>query len=218
MKKIYLVRHAQSHSNVNPFALQKTANPSIELTETGIQQATQTAEFLNNLLKDSKKKLIIWNSPYKRTRQTADIIKNSFTGQFIAKESIYLSERQFGLVDDVANYRHQYLDEVNHYKLHMESKTDFFVRPPLGESPFDMCIRLDAFLKTVIETSDATEHIIVSHGAAIRGLMMMALNWKFELYGTEPNPNNASVFVLNLNYEKNWISEGYVFKPLTQTN
>lgn len=217
MKKIYLVRHAQSHSNVNPFALQKTANPSIELTDTGIQQASQTAGFLDNLLKDNKEKLIIWNSPYKRTRQTADIIKKSFTGQFIAKESIYLSERQFGLVDDVANYRHQYLDEVNHYKLHMESKTDFFVRPPLGESPFDMCIRLDAFLKTVIETSDATNHIIVSHGAAIRGLMMMALDWKFEEYTSEPNPNNASVFSLTLEHNKNWISGGYVFKPLNQT-
>lgn len=218
MKKIYLVRHAQSNSNVNPFALQKTANPSIELTDIGIYQANQTAGFLNNLFKNNQEKLIIWNSPYKRTRQTADIIKKSFTGQFIEKESIYLSERQFGLVDDVANYRHQYLDEINHYKLHTQSKTEFFVRPPLGESPFDMCIRLDAFLRTVIETSDATNHIIVSHGAAIRGLMMMALDWKFEQYGSEPNANNASVLALSLNDNKTWGSSGYIFKPSNQTS
>ena len=81
-----------------------------------------------------------------------------------------------------------------------------------------MCIRLDAFLRTVIETSDATNHIIVSHGAAIRGLMMMALDWKFEQYGFEPNANNASVLALSLNDSKTWGSSGYIFKPSNQTS
>lgn len=215
MKKIYLVRHAQSQSNVNVYELQKISNPSIKLTQTGIEQATQTGAYLSHTNFD---KAIVWNSPYARTRQTAQIIKEQMKKELtiVEKESIYLSERQFGLVDDVKDYRHHYKDAVNHYKLHTETKTNFFARPPLGESPFDMCIRLDSFIKMEIERSSEDLHILVSHGAAIRGILMMTLSWPFEHYEDEPNPLNASARLITFEDNK-WTDHGYVFKPDEKT-
>lgn len=217
MKKVYLVRHAQSKANVNHRELQKTSNPSIHLTPTGFEQVKETAEFLKNHVSGE---IVVWNSPYKRTRQTAQVIKDVLApvNHLHAKESIYLSERQFGLVDDVANYHEQYQHEANHYRLHVDTKTEFFVRPPLGESPFDMCIRLDTFMKQEIERSKQDTHIIVSHGAAIRGIMMMALHWEFEKFGMEPNPNNASVLLMTFDEkESEWNLKGFVFKPSVAT-
>ena len=74
MKHIYLVRHAQSQSNVNPFELHKTPNPSIQLTPTGLEQIQQTAEFFKKTLTNDN--VVVWNSPYQITRQTAKVIKD----------------------------------------------------------------------------------------------------------------------------------------------
>lgn len=215
MKKIYLVRHAQSESNVNVYELQKTPNPSIKLTQAGIEQANQTGVFLRH---SDFNRAIVWNSPYARTRQTAQIIKDQMKKELniVEKESIYLSERQFGLVDDAKDYRHHHKDAVNHYKLHTETKTKFFVRPPLGESPYDMCLRLDTFIKMYIENSSEDLHILVSHGAAIRGILMMTLGWPFETYEDEPNPLNASARLITFENNK-WTDHGYVFNPSEKT-
>ena len=52
-----------------------------------------------------KRKFKVWISPYKRTRDTAEIISSSFSLSLILnckiekKESIFLSEQQFGLFE-----------------------------------------------------------------------------------------------------------------------
>ncbi len=198
--KIYLVRHAQSNSNIDARILQNQTNMSVELSDIGIKQATETGAYLAEHLSLSEDNIKVWNSPYTRTRQTAGILKSQFdlVGlKYSSAESIYLTERQFGLVDDVANYWQIYKHETNHYELHKENNHDFFARPPLGESPFDTCIRLDAFLRTVlaVDTSHNT-HIIVGHGAAIRGLILMDQELPFEEYAP-PNPYNASVRLID---------------------
>ena len=214
MKKIYLVRHAQSQSNVNVYELQRTPNPNISLTELGLSQAQQAGEFLSHL---DFNKAMVWNSPYHRTRQTAQVIKDNMKKNLSIKEkeSIYLSERQFGLVDDVVDYRKHYKNEVSHFKMHSTSNTEFFARPPLGESPFDMAIRVDTFMKFEIQNSTEDIHIIVSHGAAIRGILMMTLGWKFEQYTEEPNAFNAAIRLIT--FDNKWQDQGYVFIPEQKT-
>ena len=211
---IYLVRHAQSEANIDYNVLKSSTNMSIGLSNLGKEQARENGDFLSTVL-ESKSKIKIWNSPYNRTRQTSSIIKEVISSkniQFSESESIYLSERQFGLVDDVDNYIHKYPDEAKHYNLHKESNHDFFARPPLGESPFDMCLRLDFFLKTILKNSKEETHVIVSHGAAIRGLIMMHQNLSYETYNS-PNPYNASV---NLISEDKLI--GTIFTPSKKTS
>lgn len=219
---IFLVRHAQSQSNVDLNILKLQANMAVDLSATGIEQAKETGIFLAKHLENKDNDgcglpVKVWNSPYNRTRQTSKIIKEQLTLngiEFEEEESIYISERQFGLVDDVQGYHthEMFTHEANHYSLHKKSNHDFFVRPPLGESPFDMCTRLDFFLKAILPQEECQKtHIIVSHGAAIRGLIMMHQKQKYEEY-TCPNPANASVRQLE---GKNY--HGEIFKPTKAT-
>jgi broad specificity phosphatase PhoE len=219
---IFLVRHAQSQSNVDLNILKLQANMAVDLSEDGIIQAKETGIFLAQHLQNKTNEgcdlpVKVWNSPYNRTRRTSQIIKDELVLagiKFEEEESIYIAERQFGLVDDVQGYHthDRFTHEANHYKLHKKSNHDFFVRPPLGESPFDMCVRLDFFLKTVLPMEDCNKtHIVVSHGAAIRGLIMMHQKQKYEEY-TCPNPANASVRQL---FDKHY--RGEIFKPTKST-
>ncbi len=213
--KIYFVRHAQSNANVDLNILKHQTNMAVELSTVGILQATETGEYLANYL-DSSANIKIWNSPYGRTRQTSKLIKSQLDANHIkyaSAESIYLVERQFGLVDDVVDYHQIYKHESRHYSLHKSHNHDFFARPPLGESPFDMCLRLDTFLKTVLISEPQFDtHIIVSHGAAIRGLILMALSRPYEEY-TSPNPYNASVSLIDENMYK-----GTIYTPSVVTS
>lgn len=219
---IFLVRHAQSQSNVDLNILKLQANMAVDLSDIGIEQAKETGIFLAKHLENknaygSELPVKVWNSPYQRTRHTSQIIKEQLVLagiKFEEEESIYIAERQFGLVDDVEGYHthERFSHEANHYKLHKQTNHDFFVRPPLGESPFDMCIRLDFFLKTILQLEDCQKtHIVVSHGAAVRGLIMMHQRQKYEEY-TCPNPANASVRQL---YYKQY--RGEIFKPTKAT-
>lgn len=209
---IYLIRHAQSESNVDPNILQIKTNMAVKLSPIGSTQASEAGLFVaDHMRMPNQDGVKVWNSPYNRTRQTAQFVKIALDKRkikFEEEESIYLAERQFGLVDDVKEYRRHYQHEAQHYALHKEHKHDFFARPPLGESPFDMCIRLDSFLKTILAQETHIEnHIIVSHGAAIRGLIMMDQRHKYETYNSL-NPPNASVRLI-----KDGVYKGEIFVP-----
>ncbi len=211
---IYFVRHAQSTANIDANVLKTATNMSIGLSEIGQQQAQETGVFLSDHF-SSENSIKIWNSPYNRTRQTAQAIKDNLIKsnlKFAEEESIYVAERQFGLVDDVEDYHKNYPYEAKHWQMHKEHSHDFFARPPLGESGFDMCLRLDFFLKHVVGVEKSIEnHIVVSHGAAIRGLLMMNQKWTYEKFN-QPNPFNASVILV-----KNNNLEGCIFTPTKKT-
>lgn len=195
---ILLVRHAQSESNVDVEVLTRKTNVAVNLTDVGRQQAIETANFLvsQNLSGSIK----LWNSPYERTRETAQSIADQLVNFEIDKEeSIYLTERQFGLVDDAKDYGVRKSEELAHYRLHKAHSHDFFARPPLGESPFDVCCRIDFFMKSVLENKKNIgydTHIIVAHGALIRAFVMMYLGKTYEYYRDMPLPKNASVHKL----------------------
>lgn len=80
MPKVILVRHGESESNkiihINKTLtedheeqLSRFSNPN--LTDLGFKQATQTGNYLHNILKNNNKKINVWISPYDRTQQTA---------------------------------------------------------------------------------------------------------------------------------------------------
>ena len=213
MSKLFLVRHAQSESNADPYVLTEKTNISVHLTQKGVLQAREAGLELANYLRAKKESIKIWNSPYFRTRETAQHIKNALKQaniSFDEEESIYICERQFGLLDDNQDSHITHKKEHEHYKLHANSKHDFWARPPLGESPFDMCLRLDNFIRTVLTEKHYDNHIIVSHGAAIRGFITMKQKLSFEEYTAMPNPHNASIQLIDESEFK-----GVVFTPKT---
>lgn len=202
---LFLIRHGQSIVNVNREFMTQNPNMLGELTELGRQQAALTGEYLAQELKNSfidKSKIVVWNSPYLRTTQTADIIKEKLDAKGIkykSKESIYLAERQFGLLDNHAEIEATHKPEIDHYKMHVQQGEDFWVRPPLGESPFDMCLRIDSFIQTHLgsrhdENTSNQTHIFVAHGAWLRGFMMMYQELTYKEYLAMPNPGNAALF------------------------
>jgi broad specificity phosphatase PhoE len=212
---LYLVRHAQSYANVDAKVLQEKTNVGIEITDNGIVQAKQTGEFLSQhfLASNLDHKMIkVWNSPYHRTRQTAAIIKQQLVLNninFEQEESIHIAERQFGLVDDAIDYPTHHPREFAHFQLHHKEKKTFFARPPLGESPFDLCQRIDFFLRVIVASEPQYQHVIVTHGAAVRALIMMSQKLPYEQYLEMTNPYNASVRLIN--GEEG--DQGEVFRP-----
>lgn len=215
MSKIFLVRHAQSESNADHKVLINKTNIGVTLTKTGILQAREAGLGLVEYLNNTNETIKIWNSPYFRTRETAQHIKEAFNKadiNYAEEESIYICERQFGLLDDNQDSGTTHIKEHNHYKLHADNKHDFWVRPPLGESAFDMCLRLDNFIRTVMFEKPYDNHIIVSHGAAIRGFITMKQKISFEEYTAMPNPHNASINLIDGNEFK-----GIVFTPKTRS-
>ena len=69
MKKIYLLRHAQSAANAGKSSdIVKYANPDIPITELGQKQAEQLSMWLSEHVEDVRE---IFVSSYLRTRQTA---------------------------------------------------------------------------------------------------------------------------------------------------
>lgn len=198
---IYLVRHAQSYANIDTAILLNNSNMSIGLTDVGNNQADELANWIyKETEKNNKSQLKIWNSPYERTRITAKIIKNQLNKNkisFLEEESVYLSERQFGLVEDIADYKKQKPDELKHYLKHKATAHDFFVRPPLGESPFDVSIRIDFFIQSILKKQNKTNHIIVTHGALIKSFIMMWFNYTYEDYNNLKHPDNTSVIKIS---------------------
>lgn len=214
--KIYLIRHAQSEANVDYTVLHQKTNVGVHLTDIGQEQAKQTGTFIAEQLKEESGSIMFWNSPYERTRLTANALKHQLDQDGIkynSAESIYIAERQFGILDDNPNFKTSHEAEYKHFLLHKENKHDFFVRPPLGESPFDMCMRLDFFIRTVLTQSKDDVHIIVSHGASIRGFIMMQQHWQYEEYMKMVNPYNASVHFID---DKNTY-HGQIFAPEYKT-
>jgi broad specificity phosphatase PhoE len=83
----------------------------------------------------------------------------------------------------------------------------------LGESHFDLAIRLDFFLKTILASESHIEnHVVVTHGAAVRCLIMMQQKQNYDNAAFE-NPLNASFHLISNN-----IYKGQIFAPLMETN
>lgn len=201
---LYLLRHAFSFANENPKILHNSTNIGVGLTPLGLKQAREAALKIMGLAIEIQAMggiLKIWNSPYVRTRQTADEVKNLLRENkisFLEEESIYLGERQLGLVENWADHLNTHTPEQVHYQLHKKEEKDFFVRPPLGESYYDVAIRADFFLKHYIAQEDKFNdkpitHLLVSHAGCIKALIMMQAKWPYEKCSKTPNPSNASI-------------------------
>lgn len=202
---VLLVRHAQSEANVDYRKLHKITNMQVDITGEGEVQAFQTGKFLQTYVSELLEKdssltgVVLWNSPYKRTRATAkQIRKNTNFKNYQSYESVYLVERNFGLVDAVDDYFTNTKNAEMHeyYLRHKTSNDEFFCKPPLGESPYDLAMRMHQFYIQEIASQPHLVHIIVSHGASLRALNLMVEHMPYEKF-LSPNPSNASVNLMN---------------------
>jgi broad specificity phosphatase PhoE len=213
---IYLVRHGQSVANVDASVYLTTADHAVPLSDLGREQAREAGRFLNDHFSARELEgthVRLWTSPYLRTRQTADGIGESCRG-FISdrREDILLCEQQFGLFDGISDedLPKQFPEEFAHYEKCQRHEGRFWARMPLGESRFDVALRIRLFFGTIqrdTERHDIRNVVIVCHGVTLRAFIMSWLHLTPEWFEAEKNPTNCAVRLLSDNAD-----EGYIFR------
>jgi len=181
----------------------------------------------------------LWVSPYLRTRQTADNIEGEFRRMWLAprskdasgnpppgdwqtaqvfrhgrREHINLVEQQFGLFDGYEDdeLAEKFPAEHGHYKKCEDQEGKFWARMPLGESRFDVAVRVhQAFgtFKRDEEKHDIDTIIVVAHGTTLRAFTMQWLHLPYEWFENEPNPKNCSIRLIEDDKDRGYIFEGF---------
>ena len=195
---IFLIRHGESIANVGENYIKRLPDHLVSLTDRGIEQAREGGKFLATYCREKKIDLSgarIWRSPYLRTRQTSEAF-NEFLNISDIREDITLTEQQFGLFDSVPveEWAQRYPDEYAEYQRQQANFGKFYARLPLGESPFDVAIRIHQFLGTIHR--DAEKHgietlFIFTHGTTLRTFLLRWFHYSPEWYHEERNPKNC---------------------------
>lgn len=237
--RIYLVRHGESEGNVDKDVHRQVADHAIPLSEKGQEQAYKAGQFLARhiVAHDSivpfdtadlrhgrhtfsgKLPFRLWTSPYRRTRETSQGILKAIKDSTGAepengvREHIMLAEQQFGLFDGLSDdeLARRYPDEFTHYKKCEKFEGRFWSRLPLGESRFDVAVRVHQAFGTFHR--DAEEHgirnlVVVAHGTTIRAFIMQWFHHTPEWFEREKNPENGSIRLIEDKED-----HGYIFKP-----
>lgn len=76
IEKIFVIRHGESEEDINPEIKGKIKDSEIVLTPKGVKQAQEAAGKIKDELADFEH-ITFYVSPYKRTQQTAEIIKDT---------------------------------------------------------------------------------------------------------------------------------------------
>lgn len=134
-------RLGESEANVNHSAYASIGDPNICLTSQGREQAVEAGKRLSDLV--AGRKLFVYISPYKRTKQTAEFLLSQLTEGTIHKQILdpRLREREFsGSFQPVEG-----LDRMDE-----QSYSRFFWRPPCGESCADVYDRMSLVSCTML--------------------------------------------------------------------
>jgi broad specificity phosphatase PhoE len=223
--RILLVRHGRTTANEDKTVTLTVADHAIELTELGRAQARETGGFLRGYLADLHDRsggdamgpVRLWQSPYRRTRDTAAIIHATVNQEraLIAdlREHDLLAEQQFGLFDGIedADLPVRFPAEHAAYKKAEAFEGRYWARMPLGESRFDVALRVQVAFGTFHR--DAERHgirtiVVVAHGVTVRAFVKGWLHLPYEWFEKEKNPANCSVRLIEDEQDR-----GYVFTP-----
>ncbi len=195
---IFLIRHGESISNTGENYVKRIPDHLVSLTENGKQQARENGQWLANYCKENEVDLSrarIWRSPYLRTRQTSEEF-NRFLGIQDIREDITLTEQQFGLFDSIPEeeWGKLYPNEFAEYERQRANYGKFYARLPLGESPFDVAIRVHQFMGTIHrdwEKHQVDTLFIFTHGTTLRTFLLRWFHYSPEWYHEERNPKNC---------------------------
>ena len=201
--RIFLVRHGNSEANRDKSILLHRPDHAVGLSDVGKEEAEENGRQLARYLEENPGtgNMRVWNSSYWRTRQTRDIFVEQLAKnghKFDCRESPLLVEQQFGLFDGYEDEElmEKFPNEYQNYKKNHEQEGRYYARMPLGESRFDVSVRVHQFFGTLLrdyETKNIDDLVIVSHGVTIRAFVMMWLHRTPEWFDAEPNPGNCAI-------------------------
>lgn len=219
--RIYLIRHGESVANTGENEALKLADNRVVLTDKGREQARASAEFLREQLyyygglTSIADRARVWYSPYDRARETMNIFNSvlRFDTCVDIREDINLTEQQFGIFDSVPKEKWEELfpAEYRAWSMFKEQRGKFWARPPMGESPFDVAVRMKNFIGT-IQRDYEKHHIdtlfIFTHGTALRTFVMQYLHKSVDWYESERNPGNCWIRMIDGKNDLGYIYTG----------
>jgi len=229
MMQVLLVRHGESMGNVDPEVHHAMADHAIPLSPRGEEQAREAgrriASFFAHRYPSSSARpddamsppqphVRLWTSPYKRARQTADLIQREADRWIVdRREHILLCEQQFGLFEGLPDEDLPRLFPVEyaHYQKCIQYEGKFWARMPLGESRFDVAARVhQAFgsLQRDRNFDGITHLVVVLHGVTMRAFVMMWCHYTPEWFEAEPNPGNGSIWLLEGQADRGYLYRG----------
>lgn len=196
--RIFLVRHAQSEGNVDRSIHATIPDWQIPLSPLGTGQAALTGLRLGGML--HRERVGVYLSPYRRTVQTWQHIRENMgiyspTVEFV-KHDPRLREQEWG---NLRAYDPRGWKEIEKER---DAYGAFFYRMTSGESGADVYDRCSGFLDTLyrdFEKPDFPENVlIVTHGFAMRVLLMRWLHWSVDEFHGLRNPKNAEIVEMQL--------------------
>ena len=195
---IFLIRHGESIANVGDNYVERLPDHLVSLTENGINQARESGKWLAEYCKKNNIDLTnarIWRSPFLRTRQTCDAFNESLNITDV-REDITLIEQRFGLFDSVPeqDWGKLYPNEYAEYCRQQSNFGKFYAKLPMGESPFDVAIRVHQFMGTIhrdMEKHGIDTLFIFTHGTTLRAFLLRWFHYSPEWYQAERNPKNC---------------------------
>lgn len=227
--RIILIRHGESQANVDQSLHQTLPDHEISLSSRGQIQAEVAAEQIYKFYVDKygeghtehmsrykSHKVMLWNSPYRRTRDTAKIIKEHlpFKKSLVCREDILLCEQQFGLFDGLTDeeIQNKFPEEFKIWNKCREYNGKFWARYPMGESPFDAAVRIHhAFggIHRVKKNENISDHIVVCHGTVVKLFIMMWFRYSPEWFNEQPTIGNCGLYLIEDKKDAGIIFPGY---------
>lgn len=192
---IFLIRHSEQlkiKSLLNSSENSQIANEKIILSVKGEKKAEELSNIaeLSNL--DS-----VWCSNYVRTLATAKYIaeRNNLEVQI----STDLNERKLGNLDSLSKLR-----DKNTHPFTTEQLLDENLKNEDGENRFEVNNRMTSFINTILNSNEGSRIAVVSHGAAIKFLLMnwCSLNQSFDLVYKDTILKIDSPSVIKLEFNK----------------
>lgn len=159
--QLILVRHGQSEGNVAAEAAQRdqldridvpARDADVTLSPTGRQQSAAVGRWLGTL-PDDERPDVVWTSPYRRARETAEIALEVAGLEVDQRVDERLRDRDMGITDmlTAAGIRAAHPEEVER----RDWLGKFYYRPPGGESWADVALRVRAVMT---DLADAERH------------------------------------------------------------
>ncbi|MBQ9142467.1 MAG: histidine phosphatase family protein [Lachnospiraceae bacterium] len=192
--KLYLIRHGETDQNKIKCLQGRT---DIELNAYGRELAYKTAEGLREV--DFH---MIFTSPLKRARETAEIIKGERNIPMIVEERI--QEISFGAYEGLCYGKEHYSIPDKDF-MNFFDKPECYVTPPGGESFAEVLARTGAFLQELMGKKELADKTILlsTHGCALKALLAAARNTELANFWGEGVHKNCAVSLLE-------ISEGQI--------
>ena len=195
---IFLIRHAESITNAGENYEKRIPDHLVSLTENGMKQAEEQGRRLAEYCRAKGVDLTrarIWRSPYLRTRQTSEEFNKSL-GISDIREDITLTEQQFGLFDSLPeeDWGRLFPVEYAEYRRQRDNFGKFYARLPMGESPFDVAVRIHQFMGTIhrdFERHGIDTLFVFTHGTTLKTFLLRWFHYSPEWYHAEKNPKNC---------------------------